>query len=916
MSHQSVHVLAVLALLNLSVLTAHATTNDLPASAAGPIGSATQPGFLVRTVQAPESVAVANNYVRAVQQLNGTLLDAEGDPVPNEAVPGSNPDGRHSVETVDFEIEGMPVEILDDQGVLVAVFDSALFPGIPGGGGHTTRFAVEVVALLELSEGSHTFGVSVNTDRTDVNDDDSYQVFVGENPRDFFGLKVGEFQRTTPPFESNTRNENFFTVIAPQAGLYPFRLVYWQTGRGGNLQWYSVLPEFGERILINDPIDPRAINAFQVSSIPRVDSPYVAEVSPLPGSAGNSPDAPVEVVLFDGSVALDDGSLQLYLNDALLTVADTDREERRYRATYETDPNRSNPANQMRLEYAAMDGTRYTNEWEFGITVSDDTSVPVTGQWDFLNGDLAATVGQPLTYFGGPDGLTAQNTQFGSTVSFGIPDINGQPAMVMSVPGDVDRRIGYVMDHGIAPNGGGTRVNQYTLIMDLLVAPNASGAAALLQISSTDNTDDGDLFWQNNNFGQGEGGYNGRGTFTAGEWHRVVAAYDMAATPPVVTKYVDGIKQDDWTANHSLDAPRRALLPTAILFADGDEDERHAMFVNSIQIRSGKLSDAQIVALGGPSADGIPTATPRSSVTGQWDFLFGDLGATVGKDLRYLDGPTGLTQTKTLFGTTTELGVADVAGEPAFVMQVPGDLDRNIGYVMEHLIPPNGGGTRVNQYTLIMDVMVSSTGLGAAAILQISSTDNTDDGDLFWQNNNFGQGEGGYEGTAIFTPDEWHRVVAAYDMASTPPVVVKYVDGIFQHNWTMNQSLDHPRRALLPTAILFADGDQDERREWWVNSIQIREGALPNEEIEALGGPSAAGIPVTSLIDPPALPPTLTIARAGDQVTLSWPGEAQGFTLESAAFLPTEVWTPVPGVVNNNVTITAEAEAQYFRLRQ
>jgi hypothetical protein len=93
-----------------------------------------------------------------------------------------------------------------------------------------------------------------------------------------------------------------------------------------------------------------------------------------------------------------------------------------------------------------------------------------------------------------------------------------------------------------------------------------------LQTSSTANTDDGDLFWQGNNFGQGTGGYTGYGSFTAGAWHRVVAAYDLAATPPVVTKYVDGIKQADWIYTtgtnlaHSLDAPRRALQPTAILF--------------------------------------------------------------------------------------------------------------------------------------------------------------------------------------------------------------------------------------------------------------------------------------------------------------------------------------------------------------
>ena len=189
--------------------------------------------------------------------------------------------------------------------------------------------------------------------------------------------------------------------------------------------------------------------------------------------------------------------------------------------------------------------------------------------------------------------------------------------------------------------------------MDVLVADQPSpGAASLLQISSLDNTDYGDLFWQGGNFGQGTDGYIGRGTFTAGSWHRVVAAYDMAANPPVVTKYVNGIKQDDWTTGQSLDNPRRALQSTAILFADGDQDERREMWASSIQIREGKLTDAQIVALGGPSASGIPIATPRSTVTGQWDFDFADLGASIGRDLAYFDGDAGVTATKTLFGIT------------------------------------------------------------------------------------------------------------------------------------------------------------------------------------------------------------------------------------------------------------------------
>jgi len=160
---------------------------------------------------------------------------------------------------------------------------------------------------------------------------------------------------------------------------------------------------------------------------------------------------------------------------------------------------------------------------------------------------------------------------------------------------------------------------------------------------------------------------------------------------------------------------------------------------------------------------------PKSTVTGQWDFEFGDLGATIGSNPQYFDptydGPNGSAANKTTFGTTADLGVADIGATASKIMQVPGDLTRQLGYIMEHRIPPNGGGTKVNQYTIIYDIMVDSSGPGAASLLQISSLSNTDDGDLFWQGNNFGQGAGGYNGTGAFTAGAWHRVIAAYDEA-------------------------------------------------------------------------------------------------------------------------------------------------------
>ena len=852
--------LALSSLLAISIAQAAMPTNTLPSSVVLPTAGSKNRGFIVRTSQAPTDALVANNSVRALRQINGTLTDATGARVINEAIPGEqiSPAAAWSVETINFELgdagSPVPVDVTDIEGNVVRTFDTpALFPGIPGAGGHFANFAVEAVGFLKLPAGITVFGVSVSSDRTDVNDDDGYAVFVGANPRDFFGTKIGEYDRNAfKPFASNQRNENTWAVNAPTAGLYPVRLLYWQTGHGANLQLYTV-NEGGERILVNDPLDERAIPSYldSTSSIPF--AAYVAEASPGPGSDGVAAVAPITVTIADAKSTVQTAGVGLFLSGSKVLPQSLSKTNGLISLVYTPNATRTTRDNLVRLEYTDSEAVNRTNSWNFGIVTSGGSSTIVTGQWDFEQGDLRASVGQALAYFDstfdGPTGSTADKTSFGTASSYGLTALPGGDAKVLRVPGTLDRKIGYVMTHGISPNGGGTRVNQYTLIMDVYVATSGPGAASLWQTSSLANSDDGDLFWQGSNFGQGGGGYNGRGTFTAGAWHRVVAAYDMSANPPVVVKYVDGVKQDDWTANQGLDSARRTLQATAILFGDGDQDERREMFVNSIQIRSGKLSDAECFSLGSPTAAGIPKTLPQSSVTGQWDFEFGDLSASIGASLAYLDpafdGPAGSTDDKTSFGLASAYQIPALSGGDAAVLRVPGTLDRRVGYVMNHRISPNGGGSRVNQYTLIMDVFVATSGPGAASLWQTSSLANSDDGDLFWQGNNFGQGGGGYNGRGTFTAGAWHRVAAAYDMAANPPVVVKYVDGIKQDDWTANQGLDSARRALQATAILFGDGDQDERREMFISSVQIRSERLSDAQMFLLGGPTAAGIPVS-----------------------------------------------------------------------
>ena len=62
--------------------------------------------------------------------------------------------------------------------------------------------------------------------------------------------------------------------------------------------------------------------------------------------------------------------------------------------------------------------------------------------------------------------------------------------------------------------------------------------------------------------------------------------------------------------------------------------------------------------------------------------------------------------------------------------------------------------------------------------------------------------------------------------------------------------------------------------------------------------------------------PALTLARAGNQLTLNWPPGATGFILESADSLPAGAWNTVTGVVNNTVTVTIGGGTRFYRLRK
>lgn len=610
----------------------------------------------------------------------------------------------------------------------------------------------------------------------------------------------------------------------------------------------------------------------------------------------------------------------------------------------------------------------------------------VTGQWDFNSGDLTATIGTALADFGV------------TPTTYSTMTIGGSPAKVMGFPA-ADVTQGYIMTHGIAPNGGGSYVNQYTLIMDIMYPAASSAVYRGLWQTSTANGNDADLFVEDTVNGIGiEGTYSG--AILADTWHRVAFVFDLSLPSQRLRKYIDGLLVGTQDLSSGLDG-RWSLDPTALLLTDND-GETAVGYVNSIQIHDVALTASDIFALGGASAAGIPTTipvlpnltvtvtpasvtdvvgmtanyftatalgsgtftyqwyrnnvlvpgqtnpqlrltnlqstdagnytvvvfnglqtvtsspaavltvgpVPPAFVTGQWDFNQGNLAASCGQPLQYFDGQV---QADTSFGTTTALGISDIASQPANVMYFAPSIGSWGGYVMTPGIAPNGSGTKVNQYTVIIDLLCPASSMGAYRALWQTDASNTDgDADAFF---NPGDGLGisqTYNG--VLTADTWHRVVLAFDL--TQREFGKYIDGVnvlstavgatplgIHDAQYLSTSLDplvgggvDLRWSLGATALLLGDQDGD-LQPMYVSSVQIRNGRMTDASIAAMGSPTANKIPGC-----------IHATLFGGNVVIDWTGNV----LESAPSV-TGPWSVVTAAAHPH-TVTSPTGNQFFRV--
>jgi hypothetical protein len=137
----------------------------------------------------------------------------------------------------------------DDDAALSGHFErESPFPGLEFL--FNNEFAMEAWFLLELPAGYHRFG---------VNSDDGFEVSVGTPGQGAFTAEtvLGFFDG------GRAADDTVFDFLVESAGVYRFRLIFFESAGAASCEFYSVDLSSGVLTLINDVTQPAAIRSYR-----------------------------------------------------------------------------------------------------------------------------------------------------------------------------------------------------------------------------------------------------------------------------------------------------------------------------------------------------------------------------------------------------------------------------------------------------------------------------------------------------------------------------------------------------------------------------------------------------------------------------------------------------------------------------
>ncbi|MCU4181742.1 metallophosphoesterase [Bosea sp. BH3] len=210
---------------------------------------------------------------------------------------------------------------------------------------------------------------------------------------------------------------------------------------------------------------------------------------------------------------------------------------------------------------------------------------------------------------------------------------------------------------------GGTGVaTEFTIAFDIFVPSDGNNGWIPFFQSSAANSNDGDLFGRVNgsSFGIGIGG-NYQGEAQLDTWNRIAFTVEQDNGQVVINKYINGELVGTQT---STDLARYTIDKAAGFLIFSDEDgETSPVHISNIAYLEAVLSDAQMKAIGGPSAAGIVPSIlePDFIAANGTEFRFddGSLEPTLGT------GALDATNVEPVFQSPLEAGIPVVTAPPA-----------------------------------------------------------------------------------------------------------------------------------------------------------------------------------------------------------------------------------------------------------
>lgn len=274
---------------------------------------------------------------------------------------------------------------------------------------------------------------------------------------------------------------------------------------------------------------------------------------------------------------------------------------------------------------------------------------------------------------------------------------------------------------------------------------------------------------------------------------------------------------------------------------------------------------------------------PEKRITGQWDFnrrLMGTIGSQLG-----IVGDTTVVDQKITFGTTGSFNLPAIESTSVKVARIPAFDSRHALRFFSNFAPEGLPGVLDcdNTFSMVFDLLKPEGSSEYSALLQ-TSNNNSDDADLFLRGSSNAVGVlEQYKGS--FANNTWVRLALVFDLYNQK--LTEYLDGNLIGTVALPNSQDG-RFCInnnwgVQSSNLFSDND-GETNPLFVSSIQIRNYAMSEEEVKALGKPKASKIDSRILVDATAGCPvftqnikqvndasgtTLTV-QAGDLVNYRW----------------------------------------------